>query len=105
VEKRTCRITRTRIAAYWALLVAFRLVSGRNWAIFSRPPPMYWTPLRRMFNVPPPCSSGLSSAAVSTSRNFADEPAAFNAFAYGSGWGIRSVTEATGIPAPENRVV
>ncbi len=80
VEKCTCRITRTRIAAYCWLVVAFRLVSGRNCAIFNRPPPMYCTPLRRMLSVPPPCSSGLSSAVVSTSRNFACEPAAFKAF-------------------------
>ena len=47
---------------------------------------MYCTPLRRMFSVPPPCSSGLSSAVVSTSRNFAGDPAAFNAFSYAVGW-------------------
>ena len=39
-----------------------------------------------MFNVPPPCSRGLSSAAVSTSRNFASDPAAFSAFPYAAGW-------------------
>ena len=40
VEKCTCRITRTRIAAYCSTVVAFRLVSGRNCAIFNLPPPM-----------------------------------------------------------------
>ena len=80
VEKCTCRITRTRITSYWAVVVAFKLVSGPNCAIFNRPPPMYCAPLRKMFRVPPPCSSGLSNAVVSTSRNFASDPGAFNAF-------------------------
>ena len=47
---------------------------------------MYCTPLRKMFSIPPPCSSGLSSAEVSTSRNFACDPAAFSAFSYAGFW-------------------